>query len=56
MKNYEVIESHLECRATASLRGSIAEDLSKPDKPISTILSTEDNAKDESENKPQASD
>lgn len=44
------IETQLDCRATASLRSEIAEDLSKPDKPMNDILSKEDEDKDESEN------
>ncbi len=45
------IESQLDCRATAALRSSIAEDLSKPDKPIADILS-----KDEGEEKDESQD
>lgn len=56
MKKYETIESQLDCRATAALRSTIAEDLSKPDKPITDILSTKDDDKDESENNHPASD
>ena len=56
MKKYETIESQLDCRATAALRSTIAEDLSKPDKPITDILSTKDDDKDESENNQPASD
>lgn len=44
------IETQLDCRATASLRSEIAEDLSKPDKPMTDILSQEDENKDESDN------
>lgn len=56
MKKYETIESQLDCRATAQLRSTIAEDLSKPDKPITDILSTKDEDKDESENNQPTSD
>lgn len=41
------IETQLDCRATAALRSEIVEDLSKPDKPISTVLEVKD--KDESQ-------
>jgi hypothetical protein len=49
------IESQLDCRATATLRSEIAEDLSKPDKPIVDILSKDegeetDESQDESNN------
>jgi|LakMenE01Jun11ns_1017448.scaffolds.fasta_scaffold9886972_2 hypothetical protein len=37
----QTIETQLECRATASLRSEIAEDLSKPDRPISDLISNE---------------
>lgn len=56
MKKYETIESQLDCRATAQLRSTIAEDLSKPDKPINDILSKKDEEKDESENNQPTSD
>lgn len=48
------IETQLDCRATASLRNEIVEDLSKPDKPISTVLEVKD--KDESENNNEQGD
>lgn len=48
------IETQLDCRATASLRDKIAEDLSKPDKPIDSLLSNKDENKDESEDIEQA--
>ena len=50
------IETQLECRATASLRSEVADDLSKPDKPIIDILSQEDEDKDESKNNNADSD
>jgi len=51
------IETQLECRATASLRSEVADDLSKPDKPMADILSPkESEAKDESENNESSSD
>jgi len=50
------IETQLDCRATASLRSEIAEDLSKPDRPIADILSKKDEDKDESEEQHNNSD
>jgi hypothetical protein len=51
------IETQLECRATASLRSKVADDLSKPDKPMADILSPKDNEDtDESENNKSSSD
>lgn len=50
------IETQLECRATASLSGEIAEDLSKPDRPITDILSQKDEDTDESDDIEQDSD
>lgn len=45
------IETQLDCRATASLRSEIAEDLSKPDRPIADILSKDKEMEsDESKN------
>jgi len=55
MNKPKTIETQLECRATASLRNEIAEDLSKPDKPLSEILDKE-GTEDESENNDPASD
>lgn len=43
------IESQLDCRATATLRDEIAEDLSKPDRPLKDILLLQDEQKDESQ-------
>lgn len=51
-----IIETQLECRATASLRSEIAEDLSKPDRPIADILSKKDEETDESDDIEQDSD
>lgn len=51
-----IIETQLECRATASLRSEIAEDLSKPDRPITDILSKKDEDTDESDDIEQDSD
>ncbi len=46
----QTIETQLDCRATASLQFSVVEDLSKPDKPLASIL-TETEEKDESATK-----
>lgn len=56
MINKTSIETQLDCRATASLRSEIAEDLSKPDRPMTDILSTKDEDKDESEDQHHNSD
>jgi hypothetical protein len=53
MTEKTIIETQLDCRATASLRSEIAEDLSQPDKPMSELLSE---TEDESNNKPHNSD
>jgi hypothetical protein len=48
MNKKETIETQLDCRASASLRESIKEDLEKEDKPISILLDSdkeEDNEK-----------
>jgi hypothetical protein len=53
MNKPKTIETQLECRATANLRNEIAEDLSKPDKPLSEILDkegTEDESQDSNNN------
>jgi hypothetical protein len=50
------IETQLDCRATAALRNTIAEDLSKPDKPISDLLdNTDAKETDESEDNESSS-
>jgi hypothetical protein len=50
------IETQLDCRATATLRSTIADDLSKPDKPISALLdNTEAKETDESEDNESSS-
>lgn len=50
------IETQLDCRATATLRSTIADDLSKPDKPISALLdNTEAKETDESEDNQSSS-
>jgi hypothetical protein len=52
------IETQLDCRATAALRSTIADDLSKPDKPIDDLLNTNMDAQetDESEDNESGSD
>jgi hypothetical protein len=50
------IETQLDCRATATLRSTIADDLSKPDKPISELLdNTDAKETDESEDNESSS-
>lgn len=50
------IETQLDCRATAALRSTIADDLSKPDKPISELLdNTDAKETDESEDNESSS-
>lgn len=50
------IETQLDCRATAALRSTIADDLSKPDKPISELLdNTDEKETDESEDNKSSS-
>lgn len=56
MINKTSIETQLDCRATANLRSEIAEDLSKPDRPMTDILSKKDEDKDESEEQHSHSD
>jgi hypothetical protein len=61
MKNKkQIVDSMLECRATAELRKEIALDFSMPDKPILDLLSnlmdgSENEEKDESKNNNPAS-
>lgn len=51
------IQTQLECRATASLQDSIAQDLSKPDKPLAELFTdTEDKDESTTENQPHNSD
>lgn len=38
MNKKETIETQLDCKAAASLKESIKEDLEKEDKPLSTLL------------------
>lgn len=48
MTTKRIIETQLDCRATASLNQSVLADLSKPDLPIEDLL--KEDSKDESEN------
>ena len=51
MTEKTIIETQLDCRATANLRSEIAEDLSKPDKPMNELLSEiVDESKDQPNN------
>lgn len=43
MNKKETIETQLDCKAAASLKESIKEDLEKEDKPISEVLKKEKN-------------
>lgn len=45
------IETQLDCRATANLRSEIAEDLSKPDKPIKDLIMESETEKEADESK-----
>lgn len=51
----QTVETQLDCRATASLQFSVVEDLSKPDKPLASILEDVEE-KDESKNNASSSD
>lgn len=50
-----LIETQLDCRATAALNESVLADLSKPDLPMSDLLK-EDEKDDESQNEQSVSD
>ena len=57
MTTKRIIETQLDCRATAALNESVLADLSKPDLPISNLLNVkEDEKDDESENEQIVSD
>lgn len=43
MNKKETIETQLDCKATATLRESIEDDLQQEDKPIAGLLQKEDN-------------
>jgi hypothetical protein len=55
MTTKRIIETQLDCRATAALNESVLADLSKPDLPIANLLK-EDEKDDESENEQIVSD
>ncbi len=50
MNKKETIETQLDCKAAASLRESIKEDLEKEDKPLSTLLDMEKEEDNEKSN------
>lgn len=52
----KIIQTHLDCRATAALIDSIADDLSQADKPISDLLSDLEITSDEPKDQPPSSD
>jgi hypothetical protein len=54
MTTKQIIETQLDCRATAALNESVLADLSKPDLPMSDLLKEDDS--DESKDKPTVSD
>jgi hypothetical protein len=56
MNSNQIIETQLDCRATASLKQDIVKDLSMPDRPIDELLlKTKEDHKDESEKSQQGS-
>ena len=54
MTKKQLIETQLDCRATAALNESVLADLSKPDLPIADLLKEDHN--DESKDQQSASD
>lgn len=56
MTTKQLIETQLDCRATAALNNSVLADLSKPDLPMDQIISKEEEAEDESKDEQSASD
>jgi hypothetical protein len=57
MTTNQIIHTQLDCRATAHLHDSIANDLSMPDKPIASLLQeTENKDTNESKDTPNNSD
>ena len=54
MTTQQLIETQLDCRATASLQESALADLSKPDLPMSNLLK-EDTKDDESQDEQSSS-
>jgi hypothetical protein len=55
MTTKRIIETQLDCRATAALNESVLADLSKPDLPIANLLK-EDEKDDESQDQQSCSD
>lgn len=55
MTTKQIIETQLDCRATAALNESVLADLSKPDLPMADLLK-EDEKDDESQNEQSVSD
>jgi hypothetical protein len=55
MTTKQIIETQLDCRATAALNESVLADLSKPDLPIANLLK-EDEKDDESQDQQNCSD
>ena len=55
MTTKQLIETQLDCRATAALNESVLADLSKPDLPIADLLKG-DEKDDESQNEQNCSD
>ena len=55
MTTKQLIETQLDCRASAALNESLLADLSKPDLPIANLLK-EDEKDDESQNEQNVSD
>jgi hypothetical protein len=50
MNKKETIETQLDCKAAASLRESIKQDLEKEDKPLSALLDKDKDKDDEKSN------
>ena len=48
MTTKQIIETQLDCRATAALNESVLADLSKPDLPIDNLIKKEEDKEDES--------
>jgi len=52
MNNPKTVETQLECYSTASLKEEILKDLEQEDKPLSTLLSEDQDKVDENTNNP----
>ena len=55
MTTKRIIETQLDCWATAALNESVLADLSKPDLPIADLLNVKEDTTDESKNEQSAS-